>query len=215
VYFRSGYSPTHYQTEDHWAARELLERSLAIKCPSVDYQLAGVKKVQEVLCEDATLSLFVPDPTDQAKVNSLFACFYSLDVESDCALNRVRMARESPEDFVLKPQREGGGNNYFGQQIIEQLANFETDPEVQARAKSLTLMQRIKPQAANALLLKDGVIYKAETVSELGVYGMYLSAPDEELLNETAGYLLRTKHVGTDEGGVASGFAVLDTPYLV
>jgi hypothetical protein len=77
-------------------------------------------------------------------------------------------------------------------QIIEQLANFETDPEVQASAKGLTLMQRITPQPVNALLLRDGIIHKAETVSELEVYGMYLSFPNEELLNETAGSLLRT-----------------------
>jgi glutathione synthase len=82
------------------------------------YQLAGVKKVQKILWENATtLNLFVPDPADQAKVKSLFECFSSLDGESDCALSRVAMALKRPEDFVLKPQREGGGNNYFRQQI--------------------------------------------------------------------------------------------------
>lgn len=38
---------------------------------------------------------------------------------------------------------------------------------------------------------------------------------DEILLNEQQGYLLRTKPVGTDEGGVATGYSVLDSPYLV
>ena len=29
----------------------------------------------------------------------------------------VQMAIENPERFVLKPQREGGGNNVYGQEI--------------------------------------------------------------------------------------------------
>jgi hypothetical protein len=35
------------------------------------------------------------------------------------------------------------------------------------------------------------------------------------MLNETGGYLLRTKSLETNEGGVASGYSALDTVYLV
>jgi glutathione synthase len=34
------------------------------------------------------------------------------------------------------------------------------------------------------------------------------------LLNESAGHLVRTKFESSNEGGVAAGFAVLDSPYL-
>lgn len=34
------------------------------------------------------------------------------------------------------------------------------------------------------------------------------------MLNKEAGHLLRTKISNSDEGGVAAGFAVLDSPYL-
>ena len=37
----------------------------------------------------------------------------------------------------------------------------------------------------------------------------------DELLNEEAGYLLRTKVGDSDEGGVAAGFAVLDSVLAV
>ena len=46
VYFRSGYEPEAYPTEKEWEMRLMLERSLAIKCPSIHYHLAGAKKVQ-------------------------------------------------------------------------------------------------------------------------------------------------------------------------
>ena len=38
-----------------WQARERLELSQAIKCPSVDLQLVGFKKFQYHLCDDDNL----------------------------------------------------------------------------------------------------------------------------------------------------------------
>jgi hypothetical protein len=35
------------------------------------------------------------------------------------------------------------------------------------------------------------------------------------LINKEAGHLVRTKTSSSNEGGVAAGFAVLDSPYLV
>ena len=49
VYFRAGYTPNDYPGEAEWTARGLLERSLAIKCPSIAQHLAGTKKVQQAL----------------------------------------------------------------------------------------------------------------------------------------------------------------------
>jgi len=45
VYYRSGYELEAYPTEKEWDIRLLIERSRAIKCPSVQYHLAGTKKV--------------------------------------------------------------------------------------------------------------------------------------------------------------------------
>ena len=38
---------------------------------------------------------------------------------------------------------------------------------------------------------------------------------EEVVMNECGGHLLRTKAATSDEGGVAAGFAVLDSPLLV
>lgn len=38
---------------------------------------------------------------------------------------------------------------------------------------------------------------------------------EKEILNKRAGHLLRTKGHGTNEGGVAAGFAVIDSPLLL
>lgn len=45
VYYRTGYQVEAYPTEKEWQVRLLIERSRAIKCPSIQYHLAGTKKV--------------------------------------------------------------------------------------------------------------------------------------------------------------------------
>ena len=51
VYYRAGYTPTDYPTADEWAARLLIERSAAVKCPNIAYHLIGMKKVQQVFAQ--------------------------------------------------------------------------------------------------------------------------------------------------------------------
>lgn len=55
VYYRAAYHPVFFPTEKEWSVYLLLERSRAIKCPSVAYHLAGAKKVQQVLYEPTIL----------------------------------------------------------------------------------------------------------------------------------------------------------------
>jgi len=44
---------------------------------------------------------------------------------------------------------------------------------------------------------------------------MLFSNGDQIVFNKQQGYMLRTKMCGVDEGGVATGYSVLDTPCLV
>ena len=75
------------------------------------------------------------------------------------------------------------------------------------------LMQRIFPREKPAVLVRGGAPRAGPAVSELGVYSTYLrSAAGRVLLNKACGHLVRTKLSGTDEGGVAAGFAVLSSP---
>lgn len=49
----------------------------------------------------------------------------------------------------------------------------------------------------------------------LGIYGIWLHDGDKVLENKAAGYLLRTKAADTKEGGVATGYSVLDSITLI
>ena len=59
VYLRAGYGPGDYTDETMWKARKMLELSKAIKCPSIITQLAGCKKVQQVLAMPGVLERYL------------------------------------------------------------------------------------------------------------------------------------------------------------
>ena len=108
AYFRCAYTPRDFPSEAHWEARLLLERSRAVKCPTLAYQLVGTKKVQQVLAEPGQLERFLPDaPEAVQRLRSCFAGLYSLDDASSDPI--IAKALANPHNYVLKPQREGGG----------------------------------------------------------------------------------------------------------
>ncbi len=76
-------------------------------------------------------------------------------------------------------------------------------------------MQRIQPPRQRSVMVRRGIAVEADTLSELGVFGVWVRRGQEVVLDAEAGHLVRTKASTSDEGGVAAGFAVLDSPFLV
>ncbi|KAK7082758.1 hypothetical protein SK128_001378 [Halocaridina rubra] len=209
VYFRAGYEPGQYHSEAEWEARLNIERSKAIKSPSIHYHLAGTKKVQQELAINGVLKKFLSD-SEAAQVGQLFTGLYTLDrsPEGDKA---VEMALAHPEKFVLKPQREGGGNNVYGEDIKKILEKIKDSVEREA----YILMDRIRPPLQNNYLVKShNPVSLTEVVSELGIFGVVIGNNEEILDNKYAGHMLRTKLSSVNEGGVAAGLGALDSVYL-
>jgi glutathione synthetase len=213
VYFRAGYTPNDYPSEAQWEGRLLAERSGAIKCPCIQYHIVGAKKVQQALAKPGAVERFL-DPAPAALVRSSFAGLWTLDAaEADAeALRALEQAKADPSAFVVKPQREGGGNNFYGAEARKVLTT--ASPRELA---SHILMQRIFPVAQEACLMRKGEVVRGPALQELGIYGTFLGDGGDGgvLLNEQVGHLLRTKQVGVDEGGVAAGFSCLDSPFLI
>jgi glutathione synthase len=59
AYFRAGYTPRDYTSEAEWDAYLTIERSTAIKCPNINYHLAGSKKIQQALAAPNVLEKYV------------------------------------------------------------------------------------------------------------------------------------------------------------
>ncbi|XP_066514813.1 glutathione synthetase [Hoplias malabaricus] len=212
VYFRNGYMPQNYKSEQSWEARLMIERSCAVKCPDIGTHLAGTKKVQQELARPGVLERFFPDePETVAQIFATFAGLYTLDM-GDEGDKTVAMALANPDQYVLKPQREGGGNNIYGEEICRVLESMKNSTERTA----YILMDKIQPRPClNYLLRPDAPLRLGTCLSELGVFGAYVRRGNVMVMNECAGHLLRTKSSEHADGGVAAGVAVLDNPLLV
>ncbi|KAL1733458.1 glutathione synthase [Schizophyllum commune] len=232
VYFRAGYTPADYPTQINYDTRFLLERSSAIKCPTIPLQLAGGKKVQEVLTQPGVLDRFLDDATrtDAAELRASWMAMWGLDAAADglsadtipttdpsnaatAEPHGVLRAREQFARLVLKPQREGGGNNVYKESIP---AFLDTLPPAERAA--WIAMELIEPPAgAGNYLVRSGggPAVRAEVVSELGIFGWSLFGGGKVEEEREVGWLLRTKGKDSNEGGVAAGFSVLDSVLLV
>jgi glutathione synthetase len=229
IYYRAGYAPTDYPDGDggaEWKARLKLECSRAAKCPSLGYHLAGTKKVQQELARPGVLERFFPGSDESGKVEAMRSCFAGLySMGEDATAEDLQAAKDvlngQQAYYVLKPQREGGGYNFYGDKLAEKLrenTSMADDGSLKLGEKlaEYILMQRLFPPQQKAILLRGGRVEgTGDSISELGCYGtLVVDANGKVALNEYAGFLLRTKFSNVDEGGVASGFATLSSPYL-
>jgi glutathione synthase len=126
AYYRAGYAPTDYPDGDNgieWEAREVIERSKATKCPSLGYHLAGTKKVQQELARPGVLEYFIDNKDVIASMRDSFAGLYSLGDDAvkedfDAVTDAIS---GNDANYVLKPQREGGGYNFYGSDLAAKI----------------------------------------------------------------------------------------------
>jgi hypothetical protein len=260
-------------SEALYKTRFLLERSRAICCPSLPLQLSGGKKVQQILARPGVLERFTQDWTDweRAEVRGSWMDMWGLDdregeealdadglppvlttASNDISKNEphgTTRARTEHSRLVLKPQREGGGNNVYKEAIPSFLDTLSAEER-----KAWIAMRLIDVPERGGLLLRAGAATaspakevnsdepqvqseaprRTGVVSELGVFGWALFGPglvkltedpslgaqkngrqSKDVREREAGWLLRTKGVESDEGGVAAGFSVLDSVVLI
>ncbi|CAE6455933.1 unnamed protein product [Rhizoctonia solani] len=243
VYFRATYTPNDFKSPADWATRILLEQSHAIKCPSLPLQLAGGKMIQSVLAAPGVLERFIgrtdeekewiPQlrnswmemwPLASSQETSAFISSMGTNGISDTtnpqpSADRSGIARASElySQLVLKPQREGGGNNVYHDSIPPFLKNLEANLEEARAWIAMRLIQSPKSGNENYLVgAGTAKALKKDTVSELGIFGWSLFGGTESIVDEkTIGWLVRTKGRESDEGGVAVGYSVIDSLALI
>ena len=239
VYYRAGYTPNDVPSDStpEEEALTAMERSLAVKCPTVAHHLAGTKKVQQVLANASVLQKYL-SPAAAEQLMTLFAGIWPLEEDDDATKSIIAKAIANPDAYVLKPQREGGGNNHWGDELVKTLKEATVDERA-----AYILMARIRAEPSLQALMKMGKVHNGPCLSELGIYGVILSDGSEKsgvdaaavvkngqteseaddtatpngavpIINYFAGHLLRTKLEGMNEGGVAAGFSCLNSPYL-
>ncbi|KRZ67648.1 Glutathione synthetase, partial [Trichinella papuae] len=230
VYYRTGYLPKHFPSEDVWSAFLQIELSEAIKCPWIGFHLAGMKRMQLLLSNSDTLRSVIDktkllawpvglkqkilhdDDEMYRQMKSVAVPMHDLDASKVGADELMKHLEANADNFVLKPHLEGGGNNFYGQNLIKQLNQLCGNERL-----AYVLMERIRPPSFDNWIVRANIPpEQTSVVSELGTFG-YLLATGQQIVScsSDGGFLLRTKPSKEDEGGVMVGAAALDTPHLL
>ncbi|KAL3075088.1 hypothetical protein niasHT_039168 [Heterodera trifolii] len=204
VYSRSG--PLPEWTEEEWEARKRIERSTAIKTSTVFSALSSSKRVQQLLAQPGMIERFMPEPKDRQMVEAIrqtFVGLWGLENEDKPTQQLIQLAIDNPHLYVLKPQNEGGGHNYFDDELKQKLLQFTREERA-----AHTLMQRIWPVTAKNFMVRpmeEAVL--DDTVVELGMFGYLLGDKRDKSIvhNKQHGYLVRTKPASSAEGGISAG----------
>ncbi|KAJ5985564.1 hypothetical protein N7522_012760 [Penicillium canescens] len=216
VYMRAGYETHEYDVRG-FQARLQLEKSTAIKCPSILSHISTFKKVQQALTAPGALERFL-SAEKAAAIRATFVSVYPLD-GSPAGLHARKLATDPKESarFILKPSLEGGGHNIYGDEIPDFLSSVS-----HSRWSSYILMERIMPPILQNVLMGLAGVYEGEVVSELGIFGSALwqkctgsERRCEVLENSTAGWSFKTKYSEIDEMSVVKGYGCFDTPRLM
>ena len=165
--------------------------------------------MQETLTRPGVLERFLAPSEGAEAVRDSWVGMWSLDADGGKGADEaVRRAQE----LVLKPQREGGGNNVYRGSIPPFVAGLPQQERV-----AWIAMELIRPpRGVSAYLVRpEAGRVRARAMSELGVFGWALFGEGREVREEQVGWLVRTKADDVDEGGIAAGFSVLDSFLLV
>ena len=216
IYHRAGYDKNEYDAQGI-ETRYLLERSRAIKCPTIQSHAAGFKKVQQELTRPGTLERFLP-PEKCNLLRKTFMPIYPLG-NSAQGLQARGMALDENQvgDYILKPNLEGGSNNVHDDDIPSFLANVH----MQQTWDNYILMRKIEPPLVHGVLISPLSGYQGPTISELGVLGTCIwrregrgEAPNV-LANFESGWTFKTKAHDVKEMSVVKGYGCFDCPCLV
>ena len=208
TYYRAGYSPDDFKDTRAIKGRQLIEASSTIQVPDLPMHLSGMKKIQQVLTKPEIISRFTT-PKIAKILMKTFVKMYSFDeiIETHKGnINAFERASLNPNKYVLKPQREGGGNNFFGKEITKILSKIKKEKQ-----NTYILMEKILTNTHEAILVVNNHSENLSCVSEIGRYGICTAENGFVKSNRDIGYLVRTKSEKINEGGVCAGFACLNS----
>ncbi|KAL3113305.1 hypothetical protein niasHT_018920 [Heterodera trifolii] len=200
--------------EYDWETLLMFERSTTIMSPTIALDLATQKKVQQILAKPGMVEHYLEDQLEIVPlVRSTFAGLWSLTDKDEETQKAINDAIAHPEKYVIKPNLEGGGHNFFDEKLRKKLQEF-TDEEREAHI----LMQKLSAMRVKNFMMRGHKKPQfGEMTTELGIFGFLLGdrSDGKVLHNVQRGHFMRTKLAEVNEGGVSHGTGVFDSAFLV
>ncbi|KAL3088511.1 hypothetical protein niasHS_009962 [Heterodera schachtii] len=213
--------------------RRIIERSTAIKAPSLIAALAHSKIVQQVLSEPGMVERFFPNPEEAPLIKAIrdtYAKMWRIEENenNEQFSEIIERVKKQPNNFVMKLteyalwdafNKDEVKKIYLGEEILETLSNFEAD-----KRRAYILMEKLRPKSVKNHIVwaedveeSSGGDFFEEVTPELGIFGTLLGniATGEVLHNAQIGHKLRTKLASANACGIENVKTAYDTTYLV
>ena len=100
------------------------------------------------------------------------------------------------EPFVLKPNREGGGSNFFGEKAVEKFIEVKDDKK---ELQKYVLMKKIKSTILNNEFIANFASkWVDKATCEFSTFGSFMYKGSDVFYNEAGGSLVRLKKAEVD-----------------
>mgnify|MGYP002626335741 FL=1 len=213
-YFRATYSENDYPNEKSWQSRELIELSTAIKVPDINTFLTTFKIFQYELSKPQILMHYVQNELIINDIIRFFGgIYYIRDMSQENINDLFNKIKLEPNKYILKPMKEGGGNNITGEKLKELIP--ENNSEINDIIKNSVIVDRIDSYIHEGLILRDEKLNVQNSISEYSIYGIILTNENNIIMNKSVSFLVRTKNKESIEGGIIEGAGAIDIPCLL
>ena len=213
-YFRAGYCESDFQDEESWQGRELIELSTAIKVPDINTFLTTFKVFQYELSKPHVMKHYCDNELIINDILRFFGgIYYIRDMNDEAKKELFSKIKSDPTKYILKPMREGGGNNIYGDKLKELIPEEGNEPG--DLLKVSVIVDKIDSAVHESIVLRNEKISVQNSISEFSIYGIVLSNENIFILNKSTSFLVRTKNKDEIEGGIMEGAGAVDLPCLV
>ena len=213
-YFRAGYTENDYPNEESWLGRELIELSTAIKVPDINTFLTTFKIFQYELSKPQILMRYCHSELIINDILRFFGGIYNIrDMSSEKVKELFSKIKAEPTKYILKPMKEGGGNNITGDKLKDIIP--EEDSEISDLIENSVVVEKIESYEHEGLVIRNEKLKVQNSISEFSIYGIILTNENKLIINKSVSFLVRTKDKESIEGGIIEGAGAIDIPCLL
>ena len=143
-----------------------------------------------------------------------FGGIYNIrDMDEEKQRELFSRIKADPNNYILKPMREGGGNNIIGDKLKELIPEEGILPG--DLLKNSVIVDKIDSAIHESIVLRNEKISFQNSISEYSIYGIILSDENKIHINKSISFLVRTKNKDDIEGGIMEGAGAIDLPCLL
>lgn len=178
--------------------------------PNISGFLVNTKRMQTELSKKEVMLKYLSAQETDTLLSSVIEG-WTIQNEEGRQKYLALIEKEGLNEFILKPNEEGGRNNYFGEEAYTKLKELPED-----ELPNFILVRKIYPQKQENYLVGSSSVQIGTPVvldSETSIFGSVCSLQGEarqgKVQNKTGGYLVRSKLQGVNEGGLMAGTGIL------